>query len=129
MQIDANKLATLNVMNQQVPGKGVTIPVLLDMTQNNGVYTLDLSAMEQQSRIDFIQTIFIDMSQSGVPLSVMDLTTNHEIVANAHTQGFYNLLASNPTKLLIQCPGGPAALKMYFTNLPIPGAVWAATHP
>jgi hypothetical protein len=128
---DARFLRTLTVQNQDFPPEGpAAIPLLLDFTvPADGNILVDLSEVEQQNRISMIQTIFIDMSKSGVALVVQDFSTGMEIVAAPRTQGYYQFACSNPTKLIFNCVAGPAGLKIFLFNVAIPGAVWAATHP
>jgi hypothetical protein len=131
MVFDASQIRALIVQNQKIPKEG-SIALLvgpIDLTQNNGLYTVDLSQYEWQNRISIVQALFIDCSSSGVPVAIMDQTTGHEIVANPHTQGFYNFMAVNPTKLQINGPGGPSGFKCFLLNFPVAGMVWAATHP
>lgn len=128
---DSKFLRTLEIQNQSYPPEGpMAIPLLLDFTvPADGNILVDLSQVEQQARMTAIQTIFIDMSKSGVALVAQDFTTGQEIVANPRTQGYYQFICSNPTKLIFNCSAGPAGLKIFLINVAIPGAVWAATHP
>lgn len=132
-QIDARQLNTINTQNQLLPKEGsIIVPIgPLDLSNATGLatYTLDLSTMEWQNRISMVQGLFIDASTSGVPIAIKDLNTGHEIVVNPHTQGFYTFLSSKPTQLQINGPGGPTNFKFWLLNAPIPGMVWAATHP
>lgn len=127
--INTNNLQTLQTMNQQVPQRGLAVSLLIDMTANNGDYTLDLSQYEWQNKFDFVQSVFIDLSETAAALVLTDLTTGHSIVAEGHTQGWYNILSQSPSRLRIQNVGGPSDLKIFLSNLPIPGVVWSATHP
>jgi hypothetical protein len=129
--ISASVLRSLILQNQLIPTEGPVALALgpIDLTQNNGLYYIDLSQLMNQARISMIQTLFIDCSQSGVPVAVKDTVTGHELVANPHTQGFYTFLCQNPARLQINGPGGPSDFLIFACNVPIPTAVWNATHP
>jgi hypothetical protein len=119
--------------NQLIPPEGpVAINVgPLDFSLATGLaqYNIDLSVQEWQNRISMVQSVFIDLSQSGVALTVTDLNSGHVIVANPHTQGWYAILSPTPTRLQFNCTGGPNNVAIFLCNTPIPGVVWAATHP
>jgi hypothetical protein len=119
------------VQNQMLPKEGPqVIPSgFIDLTQNGGLYTLDLSNEQWLNKISGIQTLFIDNSTSGVSVAIKDQNTGHEIVADPHTQGFYAFMSSKPTNLQINGPGGPTNFQFFMINTPIPPVVWAAHHP
>lgn len=129
--INQNQLQIVTTQNQMLPREGpIVIPIgPVDLTQNNGQYTLDLSNEQWQNKVSGIQGIFIDASTSGVPVAIKDQGTGHELVANPHTQGFYTFLCGKPTLLAFNGPGGPANFKVFLLNFPVAGVVWAATHP
>ena len=71
-----------------------------------------------------IQTMYIDMSASDVPMIVNINGSRQNITAKGRTQGYYCVLAPNPVKLTFTCAGGPLGVVVYFINVPIPGVVW-----
>jgi hypothetical protein len=130
--IQSGLLNQLVVKNQMIPPEGpVAIPLTLDFSIATGLsqYTIDLSQQEWQNRISMVQSIFIDLSATGVALTLQDLNSGHTIVANAHTQGWYSILSPVPTRYQINCDGGANNVAIFLCNTAIPGVVWAATHP
>ena len=134
MLVDNRQLRTLDGQYQMIPAEGpIAIPLTLDFSNATGQasYTVDLSPYQNMGnkRISIVQTAFIDMSQSGVALTLTDRDSGQQIVANPHTQGYYNILAPTPVVLDIACTNGPNNVYVALINVPIPGTVWAATHP
>lgn len=111
--------------NHALPPEGSrAIPALLDFTTFDS-YLVDFGHAVQQARISFIQSVFIDLSNSDVGLTLLMQGTNQIIQAKARTQGYYQVLAPNPPQFLASCVGGPL-VAVFFCNVPIPGTVWAS---
>jgi hypothetical protein len=130
--VQSGVLNQLVVKNQLIPPEGpIAIPLTLDFSLATGLtrYTIDLSQQQWQNRISMVQSIFIDLSATGVALTLTDLNSGHTIVANPHTQGWYAILSPVPTKYQINCDGGANNVSIFLCNTSIPGVVWAATHP
>jgi hypothetical protein len=124
LPLNADQLVNLALDNQQIPSEGSkSVAVLLDFTQSNQ-FTLDLTNIQQRGFLSMIQTLFIDMSASDVPMNILVNGSRQNLVAKGRTQGYYCVLAPNPVKLTFTCAGGPLGVVVYFINVPIPGAVW-----
>jgi hypothetical protein len=123
--IDARQYQNLQIPNQNEPKEGPRcIPLLLDFTTFD-TFIADLKQFEAVTRISMIQTIFIDLRNSDAGMTVLARGTNQTISAKARTQGYYNILAPNPTELVLQMTNGPAGVPVFLINVPIAGAVWA----
>lgn len=130
--IDTKQLKTLMIQNQMIPKEGpLAVSLLLDFSFATGLtqYTLDFSQYQWLAKLSIIQSVYIDNSTNGVPLVLQDVNTGYTIVANPHTQGWYQILSPVPTKVQFNCSGGPNNVNVIFANVPIAGVVWAATHP
>jgi len=130
--IDTKQLKNLQIQNQMIPREGPqALALTLDFSLATGLsqYTLDLSQYQWQAKFSILQSIYIDNSANGVPLVVQDQNTGFQLVANPHTQGWYTILSPVPTKIVLTCSGGPNNVQIFLANVPIPGMVWAATHP
>ena len=132
MNINQNTIQTLLSQNQMAPPEGaLTLNLLLDFSSlvAGDSFTFDMANYQTQGKFSIVQSIFIDNSLNTVALVVTEQTTGHVIVAAPHTQGWYNIVAQVPTRLNFSSQGGPAGVRIMISNMPIPGAVWAATHP
>jgi hypothetical protein len=115
------QIANLGAMPQEGPR---TIPITLDFTIGFDNYRIDLTQIQRQHKFTVLQALFIDASNCPVLVTVTDGQINQPVVAQPNTQGFYPIMAGSPTVLIVSCPGGPAALKIYLINVPIAPAVW-----
>ena len=116
--------------NFMVPCEGaMVIPLTLDFGAFTE-YDLDLSQFEQQGRFSMVQSIFVDLSDTASAMSIVvdPNGVNQNIVANGHTQGYYTVLAPNPTQITFACNSAQIE-KVHLVNAPVAGVVWAATHP
>ena len=122
--VNENNLTQKTIYNFRVPPEGAkVIPVLLDFTADT-VYTLDLSQMEQQGRFSQLQAIYIDLSQTDSALTILVVDVQQTIVAKGRTDGYYAVLASNPTMLTFTSSAN-AIIFVHLINAPIPGVTWA----
>lgn len=116
--------------NFMVPCEGaMCIPLVLDFS-SFAEFDLDLSQFEQQGRFSMVQSLFIDLSDTASAMVVVidPAGVKQTIVANGNTQGYYTVLAPNPTKITFSCASGQVE-RVHLVNAPIAGVVWAATHP
>jgi hypothetical protein len=124
--LDEKQFQNLQITNQTEPKEGPRcVPLLLDFTAFD-TFIADLKQFEAKTRISMIQTVFIDLSGSDAAMTVLARGTNQTITAKPRTQGYYNILASNPTELVLQMTNGPAGVRVFLINVPIAGAVWAS---
>ena len=124
---NANQLGNLQVGNQNIPSEGPrAIPLNLDFTNATGQpsYTVDLSVVQQQTRLSMVQTVFIDLSGTDSQLAIKVNGTNQIVIAKGRTQGYYSLLAPAPTKLEITSLAN-AIVPVALINVPIAGTIWA----
>lgn len=113
------------INNQDLPEKEGprTIPLILDFTANAS-YIIDISQLEQSGKMSMVQTMYIDLSGTDLALLITVRGTGQQIKAKGRTQGYYALLAPNPTSLTASQPGG-VAVPIQLINVPIVGSVWA----
>lgn len=116
--------------NFEVPCEGAKVlPIVLDFATFAEV-DIDLLQFEQDSQLSMVQTVFIDnsVSAAAMVLVIDPAGINQTIVANGNTQGYYPILAPNPTLLQFFSQSG-VAQRIQLVNVPIAGVVWPATHP
>jgi hypothetical protein len=98
--------------------------LLLDFTQTPE-YDLDMQQVIATNQFDLCQTLFIDASLAGADFQVFIPASQQIIIAKAGTQGYYNVIAPNPIRMVFTCAGG--MVRVHLTNVAIPGAVWPTT--
>lgn len=133
LNIDSRSTQNVALDNQQIPkegGKALAIPIL-DFSQADQYY-MDAELLGQLGFMSMVQTMFIDMSTSDVPMQITINGSQQIIVAKGRTQGYYTVMAPNPVKLTFSCPGGPGldpttnriGVRVWLLNVPIAGSVW-----
>ena len=121
---NANLVSDLKIGNQIEPSEGPkAIPLNLDFSAQPS-YLVDLSVQQYQTRFSMVQTVFVDLSQTDSILTILVQGTNQIIVVKGRTQGYYNVLAPAPTRLLFSSAAG-ILIPVALINVPIAGAVWA----
>jgi hypothetical protein len=125
--VDYNSLQVSDIKNQIIPGEGPRgIPVQLDFT-NTGELDIDISQLQQRGFMSMVQTVFVDMSNSPNPLTILVNGIGQRIVCKPNTQGYYTVLVPNPVRLQITCIQGSPIIPIVLCNVPIAGAVWPTT--
>ena len=133
LNIDARGTHNVALDNQQIPkegGKALAIPIL-DFANANQ-YFMDAELLGSLGFMSMVQTAFIDMSTSDIPMQMTINGSQQIIVAKGRTQGYYPIMAPNPVKLTFSCPGGPGldpttgriGVRVWLVNVPIAGLVW-----
>lgn len=112
------------IQNQNVPDESPkAIPFLIDFSVNT-TWILDLELVMSRTYITMVQTLFLDLSGSANPLKVTVSGSGQVILAKANTQGYYQILASNPVKLQFDSTVAPNIIPIQLINVSIPGVVW-----
>lgn len=125
VRYDQRGIRTLEINNQTAPTEGPRcLPLSFDFSVGD-TYLVDLLNLEQQTRVSMIQTIYIDASSTDSQVVFTALGSQQVVTAKGRTQGFYNVLVSNPSQVTFQCDDGSAVIPVQLINTPIAGAVWA----
>lgn len=133
LNIDARSTQNVALDNQQIPkegGKALALPIL-DFS-NADQFFMDAELLGQLGFMSMVQTMFVDMSTSDIPMQITFNGSQQVIVCKGRTQGYYNVMAPSPVKALFSCPGGPgldpttgrSGIRVWFLNVPIAGLVW-----
>lgn len=134
LPLDARNTANLLLKNQTPPtdgGKAMALPVM-DFSQANQ-FSIDAQQFQELGFMSMVQTAWVDMSTSDVPMQITINGSQQVIVAKGRTQGYYNVMAPNPVKMVFSCPGGPGldvttgrvGIRVHLLNMPIAGVVWS----
>jgi len=122
-------MATLNnffsVANMIVPSEGPkVVPVIFDFTGIDSI-EVDGSQMVQQGQMKYVQTVYIDNSDNGDPVSIISDVTDQRITCPANSQGNFNLFMPNNPRFTVETTGA-VILTIFFCNFPLIPAVWSA---
>jgi len=123
--IDQNSLPVVLTRNQLLPDEGPKcIPVTVTFVTGSLTWTLDLEQLINRGFISIVQTLWIDTRQCANPVSIsFDGGSQQTIVGPARTQGYFNVLATNPVKMSLTGVDGDS-IQVILINVPIPGAIW-----
>lgn len=127
MLVNATNLNIQITGNQMIPDDGPRcVGIRLDFQfALNGRFDVDLSLLEQQARISMVQSLYLDLSQPPAsPLIVIVNGTLQNITAKPATQGYYQVLCPNPSRMSFLCADATAVIPVQLINIPIAGAVW-----
>ncbi len=126
--INASNVNTQQVKNHLLPDEGPkAIPLFLDFSGavSGDAYLLDAELIQDRGFISMIQTMYIDLSDPNMSDLVVSMGSGgQEIHAKAGTQGFYNVLVTNPPKLTFRGQSNTGIAKVQLINVAIPGVVW-----
>lgn len=125
--VNVSNAPVSEIMNFRVPCEGAkVIPLQLDFSiPPDGIFTLDLTQLEQQARFTMLQAIYVNMSGAGGDLTINVVDVRQVLIAKNNTQGFYAPLAPNPTVITFAISAGTPIITVHLINAPIPGVVWA----
>lgn len=111
-------LYEIPVFNGLTPDKPKIIPVPLDFSVQQ-TYTVDLTLAQQLRQIQFIQSIIIDNTANGYPLTVQADQANLFIVCPPYSQICTPLFSSKLPVLTVSCAGGQKAV-LAVANMKLP---------
>lgn len=119
----------LRVHNGEAPKEGrLCVPYQVDFSAQQA-WAIDMTLLQQmQQRISFVQSIFIDNSQSAQPFIATMQNTNQSIVCPPYSQGYFPIALSSQVTLTVQSTSG-LVIKLLFFNFGVAAAVWGVTQP
>jgi hypothetical protein len=124
MNVNQGQIQFIASRNQLLMGKKGPLVARVTMDFNaSPTYHLDMQQVQSTNQFDFCQTIFVDNSAGGAPISITIGTSGQVIIAKAGTQGYYNVVCPNPIVMDFASSGGQLA-QILLINVAIPGAVW-----
>lgn len=114
------------IFNALFPKEGPkSIPVTLNFA-NQQSFNVDLTLLQQRGFIKTIQSVWVDNSQNASALSIQVAGSNQTVKIPGNSQGCLPIFVPASAQFVISCAGGQNAT-IYFTNVPLPAAVWSAT--
>lgn len=101
------------------------VPVTVDFTLQAS-WTIDLSIAQDQGRLAFVQSVFVDNSGNSAILSLTCSITGQTIQVPANAQGYFPLLATDAWQFTVSLPATNSNpnTKIFFLNVPVPACVW-----
>lgn len=126
MNIDQQTIQIFPSNNQlMVGGKGpLCARLIMDFTQT-AEYDLDMQNLQALNQFDLCQTIWVDNSAGGAPITIEIPASGQSVVVKNGTQGHFNVVCPNPIKMKFKCDGGQT-VTVFLLNSAIPGATWSA---
>lgn len=106
-------------------------PRVMPLLLNFGLATsflLDLKIAQQQARLSFVQTIYVDNTASAVPFTLQSQTVRQIIQIPAGGQGFVPVLEIESPVFTASSTGG-VIVPIFLLNFPVSPAVWQANAP
>ena len=112
-------MSTLAIINStfqpvhvgKVPSEPKAIALDFDFT-NTPSWDVDLTQQQQQSKIEFIQSLFIDNSANTAVLTITNPNTGQVIVFPHSSQGYIPFLCPNPPRFTVSTT--QAAIKVHI---------------
>lgn len=122
MNIDQSHMQQVITRNQNIPPEGpIALRVVIDFTAAQS-FDLDLQQYIQQGKISQIQGLYVDASQTNVPVNVTCKGSGQSIPVKGNSAGYYSVLCPNPPQFNFQCAAGVVTVFLY--NAPIAGHSW-----
>ena len=123
MAVNPNTSTILGAFNAMVPKEGPkVVPVTAQLAANASV-VIDLTQIQQQGRISFIQGVMIDNSQNTQALTLLSQAFNQKVVIPPGAQAILPVFVINPP-VFIASSGGGVNVPLFFFNVPLPAQVW-----
>lgn len=116
------------IANVIIPRGGPkTVPVTMDFTGTDGIFEIDGTVLVQNSKIEYLQTMYVDNNDNANDLTIEMSITNQRIVVPAGSQGYYSMLQPNPPKIIFTTVAGAFSIFVQFLNVPVQPAVWGGS--
>lgn len=113
----------LPIFNAMVPPEGPKeIPLLVDLTVIQA-YLVDLTNIQAQGKISFIQGAYVDNSLNGQKVTLVCQGTNMSVTIPANSQGFVPLLFAQNPAIYVSSTGG-VVIPIKLLNVPMPAIIW-----
>jgi len=116
--------SVLGVFNAMVPKEGPKcIPLQVNFSQGNS-QRVDLTTQQQQGKISFFQSIFVDNSQNSVAIQIENPTAQCTLIVPPSSQGILPLFLGNPPYLNVTT-STDLIIPIFLFNVPLPAQVWS----
>lgn len=109
-----------------IPPEGPqAIPIVLDFTATRQELEANLVITQQQHKISYIQSIYVDNSINAEPLEIFIPSTQHLVTVPPYHQGFIALLCSNPPSIIFaSAVAAPINVVVQLLNFPVSNIIW-----
>jgi len=113
--------------NLRQSGRGpLAVPLNIDFSIQT-VFDVDLSTIQQNNTIDFVQTLYIDNSGGTAPIIIYCPASQQTVNCPPLSQGYFPFLCPQPVKFLVSSSGGYQKTQVVCLNFPVQPGVWAAS--
>lgn len=112
-----------SVYNTALPCKGLkTIPILIDFSLGT-TFTLDLSLIQSQAFMDWVQTIYVENSANTSGITITMEASKQVIKFPASSEGYLPILQPNPAKITLTCTN-PVQVIIQLMNFYVGPYIW-----
>lgn len=99
-----------------------TVFVKPDFSEKS-VFDIDLDRLIENGNIEFIQSVFVDNTDSSQALIIEPQMSQQRIVVPASWQGYFPLFAKTG-QIKVTCADNTAQIGLNFNNFPVPAMLW-----
>lgn len=109
-----------------IPEEGpLAIPVVLAFTPTEQEFVADLVITQQQHKVSYVQSIYVDNQFNDLPLDVFVSASQHLVTIPPYHQGFIALLAPNPPQITFgSAVVADTTVVVQLLNFPVSNIVW-----
>jgi hypothetical protein len=104
----------------------LAVPLNIDFSIQT-IFDVDLSTIQQNNTIDFVQTLYIDNSGGTAPIIIYCQASQQTVNCPPLSQGYFPFLCPQPVKFLVSSAGGYSKAQVVCLNFPVQPGVWAAS--
>lgn len=123
--INAQLSAWFPTKNIIIPKEGPkTIRADLDFSTESSISIEGLLATTTGT-ISYIQGMYVDNTDNDNILNIVCQVTQQEINVPANSQGYFNVLITNPPRFIASTtPAANLEVAIFFYNVPMPSTIW-----
>lgn len=99
------------------------LPLRMDFSLQSA-FIVDLTLVEDQKRIEFVQSFYIDNSANGSPVTLQALVTGQTIIVPPLSQGYYTFMVLAENMRFSAACANPVSVWIHLANFPQANEVW-----
>lgn len=127
--VDQSSIIAYKTFNGMAPvelSKGITVDLDFTVNGSNGAaIDIDLTMVEKDGRLSFIQGVYIDNFDSGQNFVLITQISGHRLSLANGKQGFFPLFAPPDASFSgTIIAAATNKVRLIFVNFPLPAFVW-----
>lgn len=121
--LPAGGYAANPIFNSLMPEEGPKAIAIVVPLSTGTAFALDFGPAVLNKTVSCIQTIYVDNSNNGSPVSIAVDGNGQVITVPPNSQGYLYVLAQKQARFTVTSSGS-ADVPMQFLNFPVPQIVW-----